>query len=303
MKKTALACALLATVGTSFAQSTATISGTIAAGYNKAIDGGKGLLLNDNSIRFSVTEDLGGGLKLSAFTQVKANSTRGGNVTKEDSAMALTGNFGAIGYNSTRTNTLARDYGLVGDNWIWDNPYTSNNKEVFSREATDVLSYTSPDMSGFKASVAMMETAADGAVTPSTKSFGVTALYGQGPLKAAIRAIRSDNDSWASNITKQSFDLGVNYDFGVAKVGVGYDSKRRGKKDTDKAAMTASVSAPLGPVTFGVNYGKRDVSNFMEVSAKYNLSKRSAVYLDYGKAKLADKSTNSQYNLVLVHNF
>jgi predicted porin len=122
-------------------------------------------------------------------------------------------------------------------------------------------------------------------------------------LKAALRAIRSNNDTWASGITKQSFDLGVNYDFGVAKVGLGYDSKRRGKKDTDKAAMTASISAPLGPVTLGVNYGKRDVSNFMEVSVKYALSKRSAIYLDYGKAKLADKSTNSQYNLVLVHNF
>lgn len=97
--------------------------------------------------------------------------------------------------------------------------------------------------------------------------------------------------------------MGASYDLGVAKIGLGYDSKRRGKSTSDKAAVTASISAPVGPVIFGLNYGKRDASDFTEASVKYALSKRSAVYLDYGKAKMAKNASNSQYNLVLVHTF
>lgn len=303
MNKIVVSCLLLACAGVANAQSTATVSGTIAAGYLKAIDGTKGFVLDSNSIRVGLTEDLGAGLKLSAYTQFKGNSVRGGNLTKEDSAMTLSSSWGALAYQNTRTNTLARDVGLVSDNWIWDNPYSSNNKEVFSREAADVLTYTTPDMSGLKASVAYFENATDGASTAATKSASVALVYAAGPLKVAGRYINSKNDSWTSTTTKNSFDLGASYDLGVAKVGLGYDSKRRGKSTSDKAAVTASISAPVGPVTFGLNYGKRDASDFTEASVKYDLSKRSAVYLDYGKAKMAKNASNSQYNLVLVHNF
>lgn len=303
MNKIVVSCLLMACAGVASAQSTATVSGTIAAGYLKAIDGSKGLVLDSNSIRVGLTEDLGGGLKLSAYTQFKGNSARGGSLTKEDSAMTLSSSWGSLAYQNTRTSTLARDVGLVGDNWLWDNPYSSNNKEVFSREVADYLTYTTADMSGIRASVAYFETATDGSTTPTTKSASLALVYAAGPVKVAGRYINSKNDSWTGDTTKNSFDLGASYDLGMAKLGLGYDSKRRGKGNSDKAAVTASISAPVGPVTFGLNYGKRDASDFTEASVKYALSKRSAVYLDYGKAKLADNTSNSQYNLVLVHNF
>jgi predicted porin len=303
MNKIVVSCLLLACAGVANAQSTATVSGTISAGYLKAIDGSKGLVLDANSIRVSLTEDLGDGLKLSAFTQFKGNSVRGGNVQKEDSAITLSSTWGTLAFQNTRTNTLARDVGLVADNWVWDGPYSSNNKEVFSREAADVLTYTTPDMSGLKASVAYFENATDGSATASTQSASLALVYAAGPLRVAGRYINSKNDSWTGTTNKNSFDLGASYDLGVAKIGLGYDSKRRGKTSSDKAAVTASVSAPVGPVTFGLNYGKRDASDFTEASVKYALSKRSAVYLDYGKAKMAKNASNSQYNLILVHTF
>ena len=303
MNKIVVSCLLMACAGVASAQSTATVSGTIAAGYLKAIDGSKGLVLDSNSIRVGLTEDLGDGLKLSAYTQFKGNSARGGNLTKEDSAMTLSSSWGSLAYQNTRTSTLARDVGLVADNWLWDNPYSSNNKEVFSREAADYLTYTTADMSGIRASVAYFETAADGSTTPTTRSASLALVYAAGPVKVAGRYINSKNESWTGDKTKNSFDLGASYDLGMAKLGLGYDSKRRGKGASDKAAVTASISAPVGPVTFGLNYGKRDASDFTEASVKYALSKRSAVYLDYGKAKMAKNASNSQYNLVLVHNF
>jgi predicted porin len=303
MKKTLIALAAFAAVGTSFAQSTATVSGTIAAGYLKAIDGTKGFVLDSNSIKISVSEDLGGGLKLSASTQITGNSNRGGNVTKEDSTLALSGSFGSLSYANTRTGSWAQSYGLVGDNWLWDGSNDSNNKEVFSRVAIDALGYTSPSMSGFNIVAGYSESGTDGSATPATKTMNVGVKYAAGPVSAGFRIVRSSNDTYTSATTKQAYELGANYDFGVAKVGFGYDSKRRGKTSSDEAAMVVGVSAPLGPVELGLNYGKRDTSNFLELGTSYSLSKRSSVYLSYGKAKLADKSTNSQYNLVMVHNF
>ncbi len=302
MKKTLVAVAALAVAGFASAQSTATISGTIAAGYLKAIDKTKGFVLDSNSIKVSVSEDLGGGLKLSASTQIAGNGTRGGNVTKEDSTLGLSGSFGALTYSNTRSGTWAQAYGLVGDNWLWDGSNTSNNKEVFSRAPIDLITYTTPAMSGFTGVVQYVEGSTDGASTPASKSNVIGVRYSNGPLSAGVRTVGSSGVAFDGK-TKRSYDGGINYNFGVAKVGLGFDSKRRGQASTDKAAMTAGVSAPLGPVTLGLNYGKRDKSNFLELGANYSLSKRSSVYLSYGKAKLADKSTNSQYNLVMVHNF
>lgn len=302
MKKTLIAFAALAAVGAASAQS-ATISGTIAAGYLKAIDGGKGLVLDSNSIKFAVSEDLGGGLKLSAATQIAANSNRGGNVTKEDSSLALSGGFGSLVYASTRSGSWAQSYGLVGDNWLWDGSNSSNNKEVFSRVAIDALGYTSPAMGGANFVAGYSESSDDGAGTPATKSYNVGVKYAAGPLAAGARVVKSSNAAFTSAITKQSFELGANYDLGVAKIGVGYDSKRRGKTDADKAAMTVGVAMPLGPVSVGLNYGKRDASNFLELGVNYSVSKRTSVYVDYGKAKMVGGKTNSQYNIVLVNNF
>jgi predicted porin len=302
LKKTLIAFAALAAVGAATAQSTATVSGTIAAGYLKAIDGTKGFVLDSNSIKVSLSEDLGGGLKLTAATQITGNSMRGGNVTKEDSSIALMGSFGTLSYANTRSGTWAQSYGLVGDNWLWDGSNTSNGGGVFSRAPIDLITYMTPNMSGFTGVVQYLESSTDGSATPAAKSNVVGVRYAMGPLSAGVRTVGSTGAAFEGK-TKRSYDGGVNYNFGVAKVGVGFDSKRRGRTDSDKTAVTVGVSAPLGPVALGLNYGKRDVSNFMELGANYSLSKRSSVYLSYGKAKLADSSTNSQYNLVLVHNF
>ena len=92
------------------------------------------------------------------------------------------------------------------------------------------------------------ETATDGSTTPTTKSASLALVYAAGPVKVAGRYINSKNDTWTGDTTKNSFDLGASYDLGMAKLGLGYDSKRRGKGTGDKAAVTASISAPVGPV-------------------------------------------------------
>ena len=140
MKKTLIAIAALATLGAASAQSTATISGTVAAGWLKALDGSKGAYLDTNSVKVGVVEDLGGGLKITASTQIAGNSNRGGVVTKDDSLLSIEGKFGGVAFESTRTASWGKNYGLVGDNWLWDGAYTECN---FAKAISDA--YTSMD--------------------------------------------------------------------------------------------------------------------------------------------------------------
>lgn len=300
MKKTLVAFAALAVVGSAFAQSTATISGTIAAAYLKDLDGSKGLVLDSNSVKVSLSEDLGGGLKLSAATQFAGNGSRGGNVTKEDSSIALAGGFGSLAYANSRSGSWAVAYGAVGDTWNWNGAYDT---DVFQRSAVDALTYTSPSMGGVNVIAQYVESSKDGSGTPASKTAALGIKYAAGPLAVGARVVNTKNDAFVSGITKNSFELGANYDLGVAKIGLGFDSKRRGKADSDKAAVVVGVAVPMGPVSLGLNYGKRDKATFADLGLNYSLSKRSSVYVDYGKIKAQAGTSASQYNIVLVHNF
>lgn len=300
MKKTLVAFAALAVVGAASAQSTATISGTIAAGYLKDLDGSKGLVLDTNNVKVSLSEDLGGGLKLSAATQFAGGSARKSAVVKEDSSIALAGGFGSVSYANTRSGSWAVSYGAVGDSWNWNGPYDT---EVFQRSAVDALTYTSPSMGGVSVVAQYIESATDGASTPAVKTAALGIKYAAGPLAIGARFVNSRGDAFVSGITKNSFEIGANYDLGIAKLGLGFDSKRRGKADTDKAAVVVGVAVPLGPVSLGLNYGKRDKATFADLGLNYSLSKRSSVYVDYGKIKAQAGTSASQYNIVLVHSF
>ena len=312
MKKSLIALAAFAAVGAASAQSTATISGTFAAGYVKALNGAdKGLVLDTNTVNIAVSEDLGGGLKLSAATQISGNSQRGNAVTKDDTSVALAGKFGSLTFANTRFSSNAVGVGAVADVWLNEGVYDSNGAYVFDRFPMDALLYTSPAFSGATVTVGYVEAAADGATTPAAKVGLVAANYSAGKLTAAARFLSGTGDAFTSDVRKSSWDLGVNYDFGMVKVGAGVDSKRFlvSKSDTtEKNAFVLSASAPLGAATVGVNYYSRNKDSVVEAGVKYDLSKRSSVYGSYGRVKLNDYSTgatetSSQYGLYLVHNF
>ncbi len=302
MKKTLIALAAFSVVGLASAQSTATISGTIAAGWIKSLDDDKGLVLDSNSIKFDLVEDLGNGLKISAATQFAGNSNRGANIAKEDTSLAISGGFGSVAFQNTRSSSWAVNYGMVGENWLWDGVYSSNHLEIFGRTKTDIISYTSPAFSGVNL-VASFAEEADGSGTPTSKRSSLGAKYAAGPLSGGARYIRSSNDTWGNNINKGKFEAGVNYDFGVAKVGLGLDGKRVGNDKSEKAAFTAGIAVPFGKFSTGINFAKRDESNVTELSLNYALSKRSSVYANYGRTHFASGLNCNQGNLVLVHSF
>lgn len=306
MKKTLIALAALASVGIASAQSTATISGVSNVQYLKNFDGSKGIGMAFTAIKFAVSEDLGGGLKLAADTELGLGNARGNNIVKRDTNVGLAGSFGSIKFSNTRTSSYLVTYGQVGTNNNAENGPYDYYKSLVSRAPVDALTYMSPSMSGFSVGAQYIESSADGITTPATKSGTLLAAYNAGPLAVGARFVSSKNDAFTSNTTKTSFDLGATYDFGVAKVGVAMDSKLRGyaKTGVNEAnnGYAFGVAVPVGPVTLGLGHIVRKDSDLTDVRVNYAMSKRTSVEFNYGKGNEGSTS-KTQYNLVLGHSF
>ena len=335
MKKSLIALAALAAVTAASAQSTVTISGTFGAGYQSYETGAvaavapvtatasvngvlgtaavaattnKGIApVTDASVKFTATEDLGGGLKATAAGQFAMNASRGGNVTKEDSSVTLSGGFGSVAFTSTRSSDTAIAANVFAS-WM---PITSMYATVSSRAAGDVLSYTSPAISGFNFSLSQFEVT-EGVVTSVKKVNILGASYTQGPLTVMF-AQKSTGGLTAAEVTagakKNNTELAATYDLGIAKVGLGYDSAT--STDTTKytnSNMTSyGVSVPLGAVTFGINGAKRGANSFVDAGVNYDLSKRTSVRLAYGDLTGTSSSTanntGKQYRVGVLHTF
>jgi len=176
---------------------------------------------------------------------------------------------------------------------------------------------------------------------------GIGATYKMKPQNATAVAATFTSTATTANtwglLPKATMELSVTYDLGVAKLGYAYDGAQQGGSATavdtstlgttalettayasrasavalSKAANAFSVTVPMGAVTFGFNYAKRDSYTMTQVGAKYDFSKRTSFSAGYGTkvAKNADAtvqtalrdSTNgvhgSQYRLRLNHTF
>jgi hypothetical protein len=333
MKKSLIALAALAAFGTAYAQSTVTISGVFGAGYQSYETGAVAAVANtsttvggslgsaavaattnkgispvtDASVKFTATEDLGGGLKATAAGQFAMNNSRGGAVTKEDSSVALTGGFGTVAFTSTRSSDTAIAANVFAS-WM---PITSFYATVSSRTSGDVISYTTPAISGFNLSVSQYEVT-EGAVTSVKKVNILGASYTNGPLTVMV-AQKGTTGLTAAEITagaqKNNTELAGTYDLGIAKVGLGYDSAttKGTTKYTDSNMTSYGVSVPLGAVTIGLNGAKRGANNFFDAGVNYDLSKRTSVRLAYGDLTGTSSSTanwtGKQYRVGVLHSF
>jgi hypothetical protein len=305
MKKSLIALAALAAFGTASAQSTVTISGTFGAAQQSFQTSGvstNGLTMTDSSIKFTAVEDLGGGLKANAAVQFAANEIRGSNgqMTKEDSSVGLSGGFGSLSIANTRSGNAAIG-AFVFASWMPKNFYNATVEAT--RIDTDNLIYVSPQLApGLTVGYQMVE-ATEGTSTTSIKINAYTANYANGPLSATI-TFKDYNAAGETAGSKDRTEGAVTYDLGMAKVGVGFGTKRT---SSDENLVTVGVSVPLGAVTAGVNYATRgDIGNFYEAGVNYALSKRTSVQAMIGNITAGTSGTTfygSQYRVGVVHTF
>ncbi len=253
--------------------------------------------VTDGSIKLTMVEDLGGGLRLIVASQFQVNDARGGGLTKEDSSLTLAGGFGSLTFANTRSANTAIAANVFAS-WV---PNGGFYRAVDARAEADALAYTSPAiMPGLTVGVVLAE-ATQGTGTSVVKATLLNANYAQGPLTVAAthKTFSGFSPTQVFFAKKTNTELAATYNFGVANVGLGYGSAL-----TNGGAHLISygVSVPVGAITFGINGAKRGTANFYEGGVNYSLSKRTQVRAQMGTQD-GGKFGGNQYRIGVYHTF
>lgn len=296
MKKTLIALAVLAASGASFAQ--VTITGGVAFGY-RATNTASGFGIDDSSVKFSASEDLGGGTKVA--TSFGISNTNRKEIKGGDFALGVSGGFGSV------------DFSLAeGSDWL-SGDFVGLDGKVFSAldPATDGASYSTPSFGGFKATLAHSEndnsygTGAAGHAGQRHNTLSVS--YSGGPLSASLGLRAYDNQGLSATASKNRVRAKASYDFGVAKLGAGVITTDR--VDQVLTDSNIGVTVPFGSLTFAADFGNRKLSNDgtrsgYGLTAAYALSKRTAItakYYSWEGTIGGERLTQS--DLLLSHSF
>jgi len=315
MKKTLVALAVLAASGASFAQ--VSITGLYGYGYkssNSATAGtAGGLGVSDSNIVFGVSEDLGGGLKASA--QMKLDGLYRGTTKSGDSWVSLASSYGTLtmGVAEYDTDTPDQFGTFMGATILGGGAYGD------SERIADFAQYAAT-IGPVGVWVRHTEAAADigigkgAASSKNQRENTVGVNYSAGPLTVKADYSAFDNkDATIGNNFDTRTTLGGNYDLGVVKLGLGFQSTKYIQGNALESFLGASI--PLGALTVGIDLMSVKISdtgaatdgtsNAYGIQAKYNLSKLTDVRLRYANydATMNPTGKDSYTSLVLEKNF
>ena len=324
MKKSLVALAAMSVIGAVSAQSSVTLYGLADAYIGSERIAAAGATSNgtsqtvvnsggQNGSRWGlrVSEDLGGGLAAIAQFESGFNIDTGSQTDNLGRTQTLFGRQAFVGLKSGfGTVALGRQYGpyddmkgtlsLQGNNafdatgggvygtvgigaWVGYNPRVNNS-----------IKFQSNNYSGlsFSAIYGMGEDKSTNVSASST--FGIGAMYANGPITVGLV---HQNEGFTRSATNGKNELENTllagaYDFGVAKLGGGYNEARvraNGNADPKSKEWFIALSAPLGATTLKAQYA-RSKQNFGSVSyendsigldAVYDFSKRTSAYVGY----------------------
>jgi predicted porin len=300
MKKSLIALAVLAASGTSFAQSTATISGSINVGVMATgAAGAPGdaavatLGGGANAVNIVTSEDLGGGLKGGFNSQFRFNAATGdmnsagtGNALFHAANAYLSGGFGtvAVGKIAEASNCAFDPWGCTGGAGVIAGATGTVSGLIAAGTQAQSISYTTPTISGFSASYQTT-------VSTRTNERSVLNLgYATGPLAVQFLQSKSSanvagNNALAMDTTTpfipktaltaapitdadgKGTSIGASYDLGVAKLAV-FNAKTEnatGVTTADITGLTATV--PMGAITILAGYAKSKTGTGLTATA------------------------------------
>ncbi len=307
MKKTLITLTALAATA-AFAQSSVTMYGVADAyvGTQKARGGVNQTVVNDGGLSqsrlgVSVKEDLGSGLNAFAVIEgvVALDAGTGGLGANRKSVVGLSGGFGTVSLGAQQTPLQDVLEGVIDAQGNSSFSAVGAAMQTNATQAqnfiayTDSVRYDTPNFDGFSA--ALHATA--GANNNSTR-YALNLKYENGPLGAAL-AYESDKglNTTTPGMTAhmKTTALGGYYDFGVAKLHLGYG---RVSTTTTPATPIASnrelsvgVAVPVGAFTFVGQFAQAKASNAPGTSrsfgleGRYALSKRTTAYAGYNNTR------------------
>ena len=325
MKKSLVALAAMSVIGAVSAQSSVTLYGLadayiaserIGTARTATTPGGNGVTqtrissggLNGSRWGLRVSEDLGGGL--AAIAQVESGFDISTGTQQQN---ALFGRQAFVGLKSGfGTVALGRQYGPYDDmkgvlslqgNSSFDATGGSYSGMTYKESIgawrgyapriDNSVKFQSNNYSGlsFSAIYGMGENKRSNASASSTVGLG--GMYANGPITVGLVY---QNEGYArglagvgngKNEIENTLIAGA-YNFGVAKVGGGYNEARtrtNGASSPKAKEWFLGLSAPLGATTFKIQYAESKIGNNKNDSiafeALYDLSKRTTAYVGY----------------------
>jgi len=323
MKKSLIVLATLgAFAGAASAQSSVTLFGVVDLSANSIKNGSTTVKrmdnnqLNSNRLGFRGTEDLGGGMTAGFWIEGSLSNDDGGTGLdfKRRSTVSLSGGFGevrlgrdytvnflamagndAYGANgfATPANVYASDTALLGFGAA--SPTTGLRATgATTVRANNMATYFLPgNLGGIYGSLQI----AAGEGTDSNKFQGGRLGYAAGPVDVTVAYSQTGEGTKLKDTT-----VGGSYNFGVAKLYAFYDQKKLGANKY--VTYSVSTAVPLGQGEFRLAYSKGNRSGgtvaendsdstLFGAEYIYNLSKRTALYAQYGKLKNNGSAQNS----------
>ena len=313
--------AAVAAVSTSFAQTQASITGGVDFTYGKTIASAaagavdKGIAATDAYIDIAASDDLGGGWKASVFMEFNGDGARSAAPYMGDKSISIASPLATLtlvaGYTGgTLGAVMLAPTVQPTDHWtgtaaaaavaeVAAKPGSAGTAAaaavaatgaygVMSRSGADTLVLSMPLNSNIGVSYKYSE-GTSGYLTPTAGAATnvLSATYKQDKFSAAVDYNMLNIDTGGADIRLTRVTANAMYDAGFAKFALGFEGPSLKTLNTATTGTAASavlfgVSAPMGPVTAGLNYGKRDIASFYEIGASYNLSKRTFVTGSYG---------------------
>lgn len=303
MKKTLVAVAALA-ASAAFAQSSVTLYGVADAYFgSEKIAGVSQTVVNDGGlsqsrIGVSVKEDLGAGLSAFAVIEgaVALDTGAGGLNANRKSVVGLSGDFGAVSLGRQNTpleNTIENTIDAQG-NSAFSAVYAAVGGTAAAAGVTmntydNSVRYDSPNFDGFSGAVQLNFGENKTATTSAGRGVSLNLTYANGPVAVAF-AHQSDKIGFGGT-TDRTTTVGGSYDFGPAKLNLGYGRTTDVIGTNDGRALSVGVTVPVGAFTVIGQYANAKVSNIAGSSksfgleGRYALSKRTTVYAGYNDTK------------------
>jgi predicted porin len=323
MKKSLLAVAVLgAFAGAASAQSSVTLFGVVDLSANYIKNGNTSIksmnsdMLNSNRLGFRGTEDLGGGLLAGFWLEggmaPDTGTATGFNFTRR-STVSLTSKMGEIRLGRDYTNSFSTvaTFDAYGANGMGSpislylsayNPTVDlGSGATTTVRANNVIGYFLP--SGLGGLYGSLQ-AAFGEGIKGNEYVGGRLGYAAGPFD--ISATVAETDVAAASKYKNA-NVGASYNLGVAKVMGFIDQRKFGS--LKYTTYSISTSVPLGQGEFRLAYSKGNAdggtaafnaSDATLIGAEYiyNLSKRTALYTQYGRLENKGGTTGSRATMV-----
>jgi len=317
MKKSLIALAALAATA-SFAQSSATISGSIQVGVmdtGAAGDTAQVAHLGNgaNAINIVTSEDLGGGLKGGFTSQIRFNAATGdvnssgfGNALFHAANAYVSGGFGTV-----RVGKIAEASTCGLDPWACGGGAALQagvgvSALTGASTISNSVSYTTPTIAGFSASYQASLSPAAGVSnsgrTNERQTLNVT--YANGPLMLQAISIKGTPNVLANGVLGAALvangsntattgiidsdakyqGIGGSYDFGVAKVSLLNSVTKAATTGTKTADVTSiGLTVPMGAYTVLAGYNKAKTGG--SYTATSTTDTKTAVGVNYALSK------------------